>query len=39
VIRGPDLTASMSRYLVDRIEADKRIVVRQNTGIVALEGD
>jgi thioredoxin reductase (NADPH) len=39
VIRGPDLAASMSRYLVDRIEADKRIVVRRNTKIVALEGD
>ena len=39
VIRGPDLAASMSRYLVDRIEADSRIVVRRNTRIVALEGD
>ncbi|MGH7743446.1 MAG: FAD-dependent oxidoreductase [Candidatus Dormibacteria bacterium] len=39
VIRGPDLAISMSRYLVDRIEADKRIVVRRNTKIVALEGD
>ena len=39
VIRGPDLAASMSRYLVDRIEADQRIVVRRNTRIVALEGD
>src|SRR6266852_3666039 len=39
VIRGPDLAASMSRYLVDRIDADKRIVVRRNTRIVALEGD
>lgn len=39
VIRGPDLAASMSRYLVDRIEADKRIIVRRNTRIVALEGD
>jgi thioredoxin reductase (NADPH) len=38
VIRGPDLAASMSRYLVDRIEADKRIVVRRNTRIVALAG-
>jgi len=38
VIRGPDLAASMSRYLVDRIDADKRIVVRRNTKIVALEG-
>jgi thioredoxin reductase (NADPH) len=39
VIRGPDIAASMSRYLVDRIEADKRILVRGNTRIVALEGD
>jgi thioredoxin reductase (NADPH) len=39
VIRGTDLAATMSRYLVDRIEADKRIVVRRNTRIVALEGD
>jgi thioredoxin reductase (NADPH) len=38
VIRGPDLTASMSRYLVDRIEADPRITLRRNTRIVALEG-
>jgi thioredoxin reductase (NADPH) len=39
VIRGPDLAASMSRYLIDRIEADKRIIVRRNTRIIALEGD
>ena len=39
VIRGPDLAASLSRYLLDRIEADQRIVVRGNTRIVALEGD
>ena len=39
VIRGPDLAASMSRYLVDRIEADERIVLQRNTRIVALEGD
>jgi thioredoxin reductase (NADPH) len=39
VIRGPDLAASMSRYLVDRIEADPRILVRPGTRIVALEGD
>jgi len=38
VIRGPDLAASMSRYLVDRIEADPRITLRRNTRIVALEG-
>ena len=39
VIRGPALAASMSRYLIDRIEADNRITVRQSTKIVALEGD
>jgi thioredoxin reductase (NADPH) len=39
VIRGPDLGASMSRYLVDRIEAHERITVRTNTKIVALSGD
>ena len=39
VIRGPDLAVSMSRYLVDRIEADERIAVRRSTTIVALEGD
>ena len=38
VIRGSDLAASMSRYLVDRIEGDQRIAVRRNTTIVALEG-
>src|SRR4029077_6446469 len=38
VIRGPDLAATMSRYLVDRIEADTRTVVRRNTRILALEG-
>jgi len=39
VIRGPDLGTNMSRYLVDRIEADKRIMIRRSTEIVALEGD
>ncbi|EFH84879.1 FAD-dependent oxidoreductase [Ktedonobacter racemifer] len=39
VIRGHDLNASMSRYLVDRIEADARITVRTNTKIASLEGD
>ncbi|HEX6480990.1 MAG TPA: FAD-dependent oxidoreductase [Ktedonobacteraceae bacterium] len=39
VIRGHDLNASMSRYLVDRIEADARINVRTNTRIVSLDGD
>ena len=39
VIRGPDLAASMSRYLVDRIEADKLIAVRKNARILVLEGN
>ena len=39
VIRGHDLNAGMSRYLVDRIEADARIEVRTNTKITGLDGD
>src|SRR6266704_445225 len=39
VIRGLNLDASMSRYLVDRIEADARIDVRTNTKITGLDGD
>ena len=38
IIRGSDLGKSMSRYLVDRIEADPRITVYTNTRILALEG-
>ena len=39
VIRGPDLNASMSRYLVDRIETHDGIEVRTGTRIVGLDGD
>jgi thioredoxin reductase (NADPH) len=39
VIRGPDLGANMSRYLVERIEADDRIDVRANSQIAGLYGD
>jgi thioredoxin reductase (NADPH) len=39
VIRGPDLEASMSRYLVERIEANDGITLRTLTTVVALEGD
>jgi thioredoxin reductase (NADPH) len=39
IIRGPDLGAKMSRYLVDRIEADPRIEVRCDTRILGLQGD
>jgi thioredoxin reductase (NADPH) len=39
VIRGPDLGKDMSRYLVERVEADPRITLRTRTTVVALEGD
>ncbi len=39
VIRGSDLEKSMSRYLVERIEADPHITLRTGTTFVALEGD
>jgi thioredoxin reductase (NADPH) len=39
VIRGPDLNARMSRYLVDRIDAHERIEVWANTKITGLDGD
>ena len=39
VIRRHDLGASMSRYLVDRIEVDARIDVRTNSTITSLDGD
>ena len=39
VIRGHDLDASMSRYLIDRIEAEARIDVRTESKINGLDGD
>ncbi|HEV7676937.1 MAG TPA: FAD-dependent oxidoreductase [Candidatus Dormibacteraeota bacterium] len=39
VIRAPSLDRSMSRYLVERIEADGRITVRRATRVTALDGD
>jgi thioredoxin reductase (NADPH) len=39
VIRGADLAAKMSRYLVDRIEGHPHIEVATNARVVALEGD
>jgi thioredoxin reductase (NADPH) len=39
VIRGSDLTKSMSRYLVERIEVDPLITLRTCTIVTALEGD
>jgi thioredoxin reductase (NADPH) len=38
VLRGPDLAAGMSRYLVDRIGVHQRIRVRTETEITALHG-
>ena len=39
VIRGSDLGKDMSRYLVERVEADPQIMVRTQTTVVALDGD
>jgi thioredoxin reductase (NADPH) len=38
IIRGPSLAASMSRYLLDRIERNPAISVRTSTQITALAG-
>ncbi len=38
VVRGPDLGASMSRYLVDRLESMDNVEVRLNTNVIGLEG-
>ncbi len=39
IVRGNDLSASMSRYLVDRLEDHPNIEIRARTTVVALEGD
>jgi thioredoxin reductase (NADPH) len=39
VIRGSDLNKDMSRYLVERVEADPQITLRAQTTVVALDGD
>src|SRR6202034_4656395 len=39
VIRGPDLGKDMSRYLVERIDADAHITLRTHTTVIALDGD
>ena len=38
-IRGPDLARTMSRYLIERIDADARIEVRTHTQVTGLDGD
>lgn len=39
VIRGTDIRAQMSSYLVDRLLADPRVMVHTSTEVTALEGD
>ena len=39
LVRGPSLAASMSRYLIDRIEAAPNIELHPHTELVALHGD
>jgi thioredoxin reductase (NADPH) len=39
LIRGSDLAASMSRYLIRRIEETPNITLRRRTSVVALQGD
>ncbi len=39
MVRGSGLAASMSRYLIDRIEAAENIELLTGTEVVALEGD
>jgi thioredoxin reductase (NADPH) len=39
MVRGKGLTDTMSRYLIQRIEAGKNITLRSFTQIAALEGD
>ncbi|MEM9366646.1 MAG: NAD(P)/FAD-dependent oxidoreductase [Planctomycetota bacterium] len=39
LIRGENLAASMSDYLIQRIDASNRITLHRSTEVVALEGD
>jgi thioredoxin reductase (NADPH) len=39
VVRGPDLSAGMSNYLVERVHADQRITVQTATEVTALHGE
>jgi thioredoxin reductase (NADPH) len=39
VVRGPSLEASMSRYLIERIDADPTIELRFGTEVAAAHGD
>ena len=39
VLRGKDLGASMSRYLVDRVERMEKVTIHRNAIVTALEGN
>jgi len=39
VVRGPDLSAGMSRYLVDRVLAHPAVTVHTSTQVTGLHGD
>lgn len=39
MVRGDDLGASMSRYLVDRLEATENVSIHLGTRIIGLDGD
>ncbi|WP_033341029.1 FAD-dependent oxidoreductase [Catenuloplanes japonicus] len=39
IIRAPDLTASMSSYLIDQIAQNDKVVVHPCTEVIAAEGD
>lgn len=39
LVRGESLTASMSQYLIDQIEATDNIAVQVHTSVVAVEGE
>src|ERR1051325_6597179 len=39
LVRGPGLAETMSRYLIERIEASDRITLHPFTEVTALEGD
>ena len=39
LVRGPDLGASMSRYLIDRLQALENVTIHLGTQVTALEGD
>ncbi|MGK6354792.1 FAD-dependent oxidoreductase [Sphingomonas sp. DT-207] len=39
LVRGPGLAATMSRYLIERIEASDRITLHPHCELVAIDGD